>query len=570
MKTALLSSLAKVFPDELAGGQVKKLTLFQNERGNFQLAYKLDAPGDAGMVYPVIKSSLPVSEYRVGYVPVVRACPAKHDEGFARTTPGLYPDPLFARRKEHPVHDEGRFSTLWVEEGEKELLTAVGDSWQSLWLTVNGEEELLKPGEYEIVIRLVRSGDPDEFSEERLAVEILPAELKEQTLLVTNWFYADCLADHYGVEVFSDRHFEIMSSFMKAAAEHGQNMILLPAFTPPLDTSVGKERKTAQLVGVTVENGAYAFDFALLERYIKTAQAAGITHFEHSHMFTQWGAENAPKIMATVNGEQKRIFGWETNAKGEEYKAFLRAYFKALFPVLEKLGVKEKTWFHTSDEPDENTFESYKEAAAIMREVTCGATLFDALSHYRFAEMNTTDVPVVAENSPDMEKFIQSGRPFWAYYTGGQVVANNANRLISNLSVRNRMLGVMLYATGASGFLHWGYNFYYDILSHGHFDPNAYPGTYVQLPGTSFIVYPSPDGKAVPSLRMKVFEEAVSDHRALCRLAEVTSREEVMKIIEKHFGKLGYSYDMTEEALLSFREEVNDAFREKKKERSAV
>ncbi|MCQ2447104.1 MAG: DUF4091 domain-containing protein [Clostridia bacterium] len=561
MKTALLSSLAKVFPDELAGGQVKKLTLFQNERGNFQLAYKLDSPGDAGMVYPVIKSALPLAEYRVGYVPVVRACPAKHDNGFVRTTPGLYPDPLFRRQAEHEVEDEGRFSTLWVEKGEKELLTAVGDSWQSLWLTVNEEGKTLDAGEYAITIRLVRSTDPGEFSEERLLVEILPESLGEQTLLVTNWFYADCLADHYGVEVFSERHFEIMASFMKAAADHGQNMLLLPAFTPPLDTSVGKERKTAQLVGVKVENGEYSFDFMLLECFIKTALEAGITHFEHTHMFTQWGAENAPKVMATVDGVEKRLFGWETDAKGEEYVAFLRAYFKALFPVLEKLGVKEKTWFHTSDEPDENTFESYKEAAAIMREVTGGATLFDALSHYQFAAENTTDVPVVAENSPDMEKFIQSGKPFWAYYTGGQVTENNANRLISNLSVRNRMLGVMLYATGASGFLHWGYNFYYDILSHGHYDPNAYPGTYVQHPGTSLIVYPSPDGKAVPSLRMKVFEEAMSDYRALSKLESLTSREDVMKIVEKHFGKLGYSYDMSEEALMAFREEINDRIR---------
>ena len=52
---------------------------------------------------------------------------------------------------------------------------------------------------------------------------------------------------------------------MKTAVKNGMNMVLMPAFTPPLDTPVGKERKTVQLVGVDFDGKNYKFDFSLLE-----------------------------------------------------------------------------------------------------------------------------------------------------------------------------------------------------------------------------------------------------------------------------------------------------------------
>ena len=56
----------------------------------------------------------------------------------------------------------------------------------------------------------------------------------------------------------------------------------------------------------------------------------GVRTFEIAHLFTQWGAYHAPKIMATVDGEYKRIFGWDTDAASDEYIGFLRAFLTAL------------------------------------------------------------------------------------------------------------------------------------------------------------------------------------------------------------------------------------------------
>ena len=42
-------------------------------------------------------------------------------------------------------------------------------------------------------------------------------------------------------------------------------MLLTPVFTPPLDTAVGGERRTVQLVDVKAEGNQYTFGFANLK-----------------------------------------------------------------------------------------------------------------------------------------------------------------------------------------------------------------------------------------------------------------------------------------------------------------
>ena len=46
-----------------------------------------------------------------------------------------------------------------------------------------------------------------------------------------------------------------------------------------------------------------------------------------SHLFSQWGARYAPKVVASVaeaGGEMQKIFGWHTPATGE-YTQFLES-----------------------------------------------------------------------------------------------------------------------------------------------------------------------------------------------------------------------------------------------------
>ncbi|MGV2686169.1 hypothetical protein GNF82_17810, partial [Clostridium perfringens] len=144
----------------------------------------------------------------------------------------------------------------------------------------------------------------ESLGEEVFTLEVIPAILPDQTLIHTEWFHADCLANYYEVEIFSERHWTLMGQFMRTAAQHGINMILTPLFTPPLDTEVGGERPTVQLVDVVVnKDGTYAFGFDNLDRWADLCESNGIQYLEFSHLFTEWGAGHAPKIMANVKGK---------------------------------------------------------------------------------------------------------------------------------------------------------------------------------------------------------------------------------------------------------------------------
>lgn len=561
LQTKMISSLGKVFPDTVYGEKLEKATILKNEPFSFQIAFKgSDEYAHVTPIYVRVDTDLEIdciSEYQVGFVPVTRAVVTIPDEYYDRKTPGMYPDLLLKRKTNAELVDDGFWKSRWFEQQQSHILDTSRDSYSALWFTVNEDETEINPGEYNITVSFYNAENKSCLSSETLRLEIIDAALPKQELIYTSWFHCDCLADIYGVEVFSNRFFEIMESFVEAAAKTGMNMILLPAFTPPLDTPVGKERKTVQLVGVSLNNGKYSFDFSLMERYINLCRKHGIEYFEHSHMFTQWGAKHAPKIMASVNGEYKEIFGWGTDSGSCEYAEFLKCYLAELKCFLNRIGVGKNILFHISDEPTDKNLEYYKKAlkavAEEIKDYKCG----DALSHYKFYENGCVKLPIVVVSSEDMGKFTDNCDDFWVYYTGEQLYDGYSNRIISTTSARNRILGTQIYVSGAKGFLHWGYNYYYDCLSHGLFNPLYNPCGYDRMAGASFVVYPESDGTAITSIRMKVLYEGLNDYRSLKVLEKLVGRQGTINFIEKNLGTVNFKFCPEGTELFRFHELLN-------------
>ncbi len=369
-------------------------------------------------------------------------------------------------------------------------------------------------------------------TQKEFTLHITDAAIPKQTLLYTNWFHNDCLCTHYGVEPFSEDYWEIFEAFVKNAADHGINMLLTPVFTPPLDTKVGGERPTVQLVGVEKKGKEYSFDFTNFRKYVDICLKNGIEAFEISHLFTQWGAEFAPKIVAGVNGKEKRIFGWDTKATSKAYTDFLEAFAKEFKKTVTEMGIKERCWIHVSDEPSENQLKSYKKAAEIVHRLFKGFNMLDALSEVEYYKQGIIKTPVCGEQLADI--FRKEVKNFWTYCCCSQHDMFAPNRFFSHPSVRNRITGMLLYKYQAQGFLQWGHNFWYSQYSIREIDPfkvtdagDAFPS------GDSFMVYPGKDRKPLNSLRLIVFAEALQDMRALQLLESLTSRKYALKVLEQ-------------------------------------
>ncbi|WP_127588240.1 DUF4091 domain-containing protein [Paenibacillus koleovorans] len=511
--TICLSSLIKVFADEEVGERpFLKGTALANETYSFQIAYRSDSLLKLIRTRVVSGLTARVSLRTVGLVTCEMPNYSDADQNVLRLAPGLYPDPLY------PVT-------------ELDGLTAIPGQWRSLWVTVTLDGSV-KPGTYPITIQFTaNNGEP--LGEETFGLKVLTAELPEQKLLHTEWFHADCLATYYGVDVFSEAHWTIVESFIATAVKHGINMILTPLFTPPLDTRIGGERPTTQLVDVTVEReGVYSFGFDRLKRWVEMCDRLGVQYFEFSHLFTQWGAKHAPKIVAQVDGSEQRIFGWDTDATGVAYKDFLAQFLPQLVGFIKENGLEKRSYFHVSDEPTTPHLPTYESASSWLSQFLGEFPVMDALSEYDFYERGLVKMPIPANNH--IEPFLEHEVPgLWTYYCCAQH-QDVSNRFICMPSARNRVLALQLYKFNIAGFLHWGYNFYYSQYSRYPIDPYRVTDAGHAFPsGDPFVVYPGADGQPVESIRLEVFYEALQDLRALEKLESLIGRERVLALLEE-------------------------------------
>ena len=559
----LYHSLISIWPEaEPQGEPLGEWILCKNEPFSFQLACRItDGSAKAMPFFLRIHSDLPVSLYQAACVPVFHS----DVPGLEPVPPlGMYPDILIPRRTDLPMtlqeKQEASGKFRYVAEGETNQLFAYSDSWQTLWLTVNENGADAAPGKYTLRFELLDSM-LEPLGDCSMELTVLNTALPQQSLIYTNWLHCDCICDHYHVPLFSHRFFEILESFLEKAAKNGMNMVLTPCFTPPLDTAVGQERMTVQLVKIHQEEGEYSFDFSLLKRFIDLCQKAGIHYFEHSHLFSQWGAHHAPKIVAEVDGTEKRIFGWDTDAAGAEYVRFLRCYLTQLRKFLEENRLTDKILFHISDEPKAEQLGSYRAAYAGIADLLEGFMVGDALSDPVFYESGLVPIPIARTKTAHL--FAGKGDNIWCYYIGTDIEKRMCNRLIQLPRQRNRFLGTQLYRFRMRGFLHWGYNYYYGELSTGRFDPLRDPCGGFPSAGTSYFVYPGEDGTAWQSIRQKIFGEGLQDQRALELLESLSGRDACEALLDAHFGPADfYESPETPEKFIIFRKELNEKLRE--------
>ena len=541
LRIKLISPLDKVFLDSRHEGfaAMKKLSMLRNERMSLQLIMTDDNAAAPHRRFVGLRPDgvfAPYTSFRT--VEMIPSClpayPGRSDESYLRTEPGLYPDLLA------PLQMRG-------------AVPCVQGQLRSVWIDINTSGEL-PAGNYNFSVLVSDGGQEMRVN---VPIEIIGADLPEQELRVTQWFHCDCLASYYNVPVFSERHWEIIENFVRTAVSNGINMLLTPIFTPPLDTYIGGERPTVQLTGVRLTDSGYEFDFSRLDRWIDMCDRCGVKYFEISHLFTQWGAAHAPKIVADTPDGERRIFGWDTDAAGEEYTSFLRAFLTAFLAHMRARGDDRRCYFHLSDEPKAAQLEQYLKAKATVADLLEGYPVMDALSDYEFYKTGAVAMPIPSSNH--IEPFIEGGvSPLWTYYCCGQN-QNVSNRFFAMPGARTRFIGTQFWKYRVFGFLQWGYNFYYN---QGSYDPiNPYldsTGNYFVPSGDAYSVYPAADGTALESIRIIQFRQGIDDLGAMTLAESIVGREKVLASIEELTGDIVFSRCVCDSTVMhAVRERVN-------------
>lgn len=567
MKCKIVSSIEKVLPSIEPGEMKEGLTALKGETVSFQIAYLWEGKNkllgeltEPSIFFSMTESSkelFSAKSIRAREVMLVPCSYPNHmetDEDYLVTSPGLYPDLL--------------------RDIDKKGFSVVSGQWRSIWVDFEIPSNVAA-GAYDIRFIMqdnkIMKSDETFLEEVEIHLDVIDEKLPELEIPHTEWFHCDCLSDYYHVPVFSEEHWKIMEAFIKTAVKRKCNMLYTPVFTPPLDTMVGGERPTVQLVDVYMTDqepfaeSRYSFGFEKFERWISMGERCGIKYYEISHLFTQWGAKAAPKIMALVNGQEKKIFGWKTEAGQKEYRNFLQQFLAAFDKELHALNIQDRVYFHVSDEPTKEQQDSYKAAKELIAEQLKDYHIVDAISNYDFYENKLIREPICA--SDQIKDFLKEGkRPekLWVYYCTVQNL-NVSNRFIAMPGSRTRIIGDMIYRQKVDGFLHWGFNFYnsqYSLYSVNPYQITDADGAFPS--GDPFLVYPGHNGEPEESIRMMLMDEAFADYCALKLLEKLTDLETVLSCFEEEiFGMLTFdSYPKQHEYVTRVRSNVNKKIQE--------
>lgn len=526
-----ISSLEKVFPKGglLPAEKITDITGFLGQRVSFQAAYCFH--GEYYVDQTLIQATrVPyvsvetetdfegdIQIRKVECVPVNFPCYQDHDFAYLDDKAGLYPDLLVPT---------GKGLHVGIEQ------------WRALWIDCFIPKNM-EGGERKIEL-IFTLEDGKKVAGAALTLHIVPVALPTQKLIHTEWFYADCLADYYQCEVFSEKHWGLIEAFMKTAVSNGINMIFTPLFTPALDTLIGGERTTTQLIQIKKKEGEYCFDFSLLHQWLNLAKKVGYEYFEMSHLFSQWGAKYPPKVVVNTGDKEEKLFGWHTPVGQSDYSAFLESFLPKLVEELKKSGVDKKTFFHISDEPTTYNADTYQKAYDMVIPYIQGFPIIDALSHLELYQKGIVKKPVPSNDH--IHAFLEAGlKDGWTYYCCGQP-NSVSNRFMAMPLWRTRIVGAQLYKYQMEGFLHWGYNFYNSQYSVHRIDPfrvndaeDAFPA------GDAFLVYPGEGGRPLESIRLLAMADAMADIQAYQLLESLTNRDFVENIIEE--GKCRLRFD---------------------------
>ncbi len=539
--SAVVSSLEKILPYQDPKEIEEKGSALLGETYHFQLAFRFE-------------TALPI----IGEAKVIVSGPlAKYIKLFVAD---LVPANTYScKMDDYYLGKEYALTPDVLREFGAVGLPLPYNQWKSVWVSVEIPEDFAS-GEYEMQFEL-QDKNGKFLKSVSHTLEIVGAKLAPNDLVSTNWMHYDCISQWHGVSMFSDKFYAVFKEYLKEYVAIGFNALLTPIFTPPLDTAVGAERKTAQLIDIKVVNGEYKFSFAKLKKFLKFVFENGIKYIEFSHLFTQWGGRATPKIIANVNGKQTRIFGWDVPSDDDRYVAFLSAFLPKLKAFIEKEKLEKRCYFHLTDEPHTTHIPTYEKCKKLVKSLIGDLPTMDAISNADFYDQGLVDIPVpLVVHYPDFAK--RNVQPLFVYNCCEPADGYYSNRFINMPSQRTRILGMQLYQTGVQGYLHWGYNFYNAQLSVAPIDPYFVTDACGGFPsGDGFIVYPK-DGGINTSIRAKNVQDGFQDYRALKTLESYIGREKTLEFLKER-GIEGYTvYPRCAKTHKEIRNEINFLIKE--------
>ena len=331
-------------------------------------------------------------------------------------------------------------------------------------------------------------------------LEVLPIDFPEFTRLnVSLWLNTGALAEAYGTEKWSETFWSILQVYAKDMARHHQNVILTPL-------------ETIQ-VFFNKSSGEFTFRFDRLERWIQIFSEAGVLtrgRLEFGHIGRRSNNNDWPSafVFHTIWAQ---VIDENGNVTEEKVEVPIPTLVKSLYDYLERKGLLEKSLIHIADEPIPENEDSWKKLSEQVHEAAPKFRRIDAITTHNLESHLEVWIPLLDlfDVKYDHFKSIQKkGNELW-FYTCWSPQGSYPNRLMDYPLIKTRLLHWINFIYGATGYLHWGYNFWLTPF-------------YKHSPGDNWIVWPGEEGPE-SSLRYEAMRQGIEDYEYFMMLVEATN-----------------------------------------------
>ncbi|MEG1563674.1 MAG: DUF4091 domain-containing protein [Bacteroides sp.] len=390
---------------------------------------------------------------------------------------------------------------------EKASWSVQRDVAQPIWATVTVPRDA-RPGDYKATFSLKGKIGGKKFQlEKEISIKVYPVVLDEPTLWVTNWFSTSpemMKKFNSGTEVtpYSEPYWGMIKELAKKMKECYQNVVIVS----PLEHIAFSEK-----------GGKYTFDYTNFDRMVSIFSDAGVLKMlEGGHIAGRegdWNSQFAMYVPETKDG--KNVLTHYPLASSQAQN-----FYKQFIPAL-AAHLKNKHWDclyaqHIADEPISANIKSYVEIAEFVKTLFPEVKLIEACHTHDLENVLDIWVPQLnfyKEGYDFYNERQKQGDEVW-FYTCLAPQGDFVNRFLEQPVIKTRLIHWLNYKYGASGYLHWGLNYWFSDNPYKETTQMNTEGGNTLPGGDGWIVYPD-QGKLYGSIRLEAMRDGIADYTLL-------------------------------------------------------
>ena len=370
-----------------------------------------------------------------------------------------------------------------------------------VWVTLEVPRDA-EAGEYTLTLDVLNATSQALVSQLKLKVNIqdktLP-KVENQAFHLDFWQQPYSVSRYYGVERWSDRHFELLRPYMELLARAGQSVVSTILFYEPWGDQ-SHDKFSAMVQTTKKRDGSWAYDYTIFDRWVEFMASCGISKQIDCYSMIPWDM-----TFRYFDEAQGKDVDLKTTTSSAEYKALWKAFLTSFAAHL-----KEKGWFDkTLIAMDERGLQNMLDAYAIVQETVPDMKMALAGNHHKELIDKLGDYCIAFGQNFSASELKNRRAKGWFSTVYTCCTEKQPNIFTNSLPAEAAYLPIFAIANDFDGYLHWSWMNWHDTpLTDSRFR--------LFSPGDTYVIYPGPRS----SVRWERFIEGVEQAEKIRILRE--------------------------------------------------